>query len=267
MRNFPKVADAAHVHACSGQRGCDRVFVPSNAGIDQRLGQDAADGEARIECVERILEDELRGSAERLELRALQGRKIVAVDRDAAGGRYPSFRSRRPVVVLPQPDSPSRPTKSLLVEREVDHIDRVYRGPSGRPHLAERAPHREMLGEALYIDEAAAMWRPPWARQQPLGTGKCFAWPVTSTRAAMWRPPWLSRATFRFGGAPAGDAMVRCDFVERRIVAAAREHKRATRGEATTRGRRAQIGRRAGYRNDLSDARPRSGNALVSPIV
>jgi hypothetical protein len=45
----------------------DVVFGPGDAGIDQRLGEPRADGEARVQGIERILERELRNAADHRE--------------------------------------------------------------------------------------------------------------------------------------------------------------------------------------------------------
>ena len=195
-----------------------------DAGIDQRLGQHAADGEARIERVERVLEHELRRAAERLELRALHRREVEAVDRDAARGRRLELEQQPPGRGLAAAGLAEQPDAFVLVEREVDPVDRVHGGSAACEHIAERAPHREVLGEALYVDEGCHV-------------------AASLARVAQARG---------FGAAPAGGAMIAGDFGERRVVAAAaRDHERAARREAAAGRRRAQVGRRARDRHDL----------------
>ena len=60
----------------------------------------------------------------------------------------------RPVVDLPQPDSPTRPSVSAARDREVDAVDRAHRGDLARDQDA--AGDREMLGEALGLDQRRA---------------------------------------------------------------------------------------------------------------
>ena len=88
MRIFlQQVTDPAHVHALEHNADTIVVLGPRNARIDQRLDQHAADGEARVQGVERILEDELSYPPECLELLAMKRCQIEAADRYAARGR------------------------------------------------------------------------------------------------------------------------------------------------------------------------------------
>ena len=149
---------------------------------------------------------------------------------DAAGGRRFELEQQPPGRGLAAAGLAEQADAVVLVEREVDAVDRMHGGP------AARAAHRRASAR----------------------TGKCLARPVTSTRAAMWRPPWRGREGCGFGGAPAGGAVIGGDLGERRIVAAAaRDRERAARREAAAGRRRAQVGRRAGDRHDLRRRRGR----------
>ena len=59
--------------------------TPVEAGVDQRLGERALDGEARIEGVERVLEDELRLPAEGAQTRPGESAERLALEGDAPG--------------------------------------------------------------------------------------------------------------------------------------------------------------------------------------
>ena len=56
----------------------------------ERLGDDLADGHARVQARIRVLEDDLDVAAERLELRPLRAQHVAAVERDST---RPSARS------------------------------------------------------------------------------------------------------------------------------------------------------------------------------
>ena len=76
----------------------------------ERLGDLPADRHAAIERAEGILEDELHAGAQLAPGLALGARQRLAVERTSplVGSSRPS--AKRPVVDLPQPDSPTRPS-------------------------------------------------------------------------------------------------------------------------------------------------------------
>ncbi len=78
----------------------------------QRLADDLADRHARIERRIGVLEDRLDLAADRLHVSALAAGEVAAFEtqlrlRSASSSR----RISRPTVVLPQPDSPTRPER------------------------------------------------------------------------------------------------------------------------------------------------------------
>ena len=113
MRILVEIAiEVGQVDAAEGRRHAVGMLGVVDAGIDQRLGHRAIDGEARVERVERVLEDELGlapEGAQRLAVRPASATPSKAIE-PAVGSA--SFSIRRPSVVLPQPDSPTMATAS-----------------------------------------------------------------------------------------------------------------------------------------------------------
>ena len=73
--------------AAEGGRDAVGMLGAVDAGIDQRLGHRAIDGEARIERVERVLEDELRLAPEIAQPLAVEAGQRHAVEDDRARRR------------------------------------------------------------------------------------------------------------------------------------------------------------------------------------
>ena len=92
-----------------------------------------------------------------LQLVAVQGVRSVAAEVDRARGRsLAGAGASCPSVVLPQPDSPTRPRTSPSLDREADAVD--------GPHVADVAAQdaavdREVLAQALDPDERIRRWR------------------------------------------------------------------------------------------------------------
>ena len=103
------------LRASSSQRRASRARPLDLAEAQDRIGDRARGGEARIEAVGRVLEHHLDALAHRQlgELLGRDGADILAVEHDR---RRRSCRCSRitmvEVVDLPQPDSPTRPTLS-----------------------------------------------------------------------------------------------------------------------------------------------------------
>ena len=73
--------------AAEGRGDAVGVLGLVDAGIEQRLGDGAIDGEARVERIERILEHELRLAAEGAQALAGQAGQRCAVEGDGARRR------------------------------------------------------------------------------------------------------------------------------------------------------------------------------------
>jgi hypothetical protein len=78
----------------------------------QRLGDDVARGADRVQRRVGILEDVLHVPAHAAHVAARQVGDVLAGEGDAPAGDGIRPITARPVVVLPQPDSPTRPTVS-----------------------------------------------------------------------------------------------------------------------------------------------------------
>ena len=78
----------------------------------QRLGHDVADGEHRVERRVGVLEHVLDVAADRAHGASAEALDGAALDADAAARRADQAHDRAAVVVLPQPDSPTRLTVS-----------------------------------------------------------------------------------------------------------------------------------------------------------
>src|SRR5262245_43817359 len=124
-----------------------------DAGIDERLAQDTRDGEARIECIERILKDELRSAAESPEGVARKGGQILATDGDGAGRRCLELQQQTAGRRLAAPRLAKEPDAFIRIEREVDAIHRVHDWSLARQLLAERSTHGKVLDQAVHSDE------------------------------------------------------------------------------------------------------------------
>ena len=138
----------------------------------QRLADDRADRHARIERGERVLEDDLHVAAERAE----RSRRRAAVTLRPSNQISPavgsiSRRMQRPVVDLPEPDSPTSPSVSPLAMSKLTLSTACTRlGFAGE----EAAADREVLGQVLDAQErlghrAAISRRARPARRRPRG--------------------------------------------------------------------------------------------------
>ena len=102
----------------------------------------------------RVLEDHLHALALLAQPAALDVRQVAALVDHAPGVGRMSCRIARPVVLLPQPLSPTRPRVSPRLMSKVDPVDRVH-----GPDLAlEHHPARdgEVDAQVLDADEGVA---------------------------------------------------------------------------------------------------------------
>ena len=126
-----------------GPQQLDDRFAPAGAVADavndQRLGDDGADLQARVERGERILEDHLHLAAHGAQRPLVEGAEVRAVELDLAGGR------------LDQPQQRAR-QRRLATARFADDAERLAAlhleaHAIDGAHGALAAARREMLGE------------------------------------------------------------------------------------------------------------------------
>ncbi len=93
------------------------------AAVDlEGLGDDFLHGHARVEAGDGVLEDELGFAAEGFDVaRGVDG--VAEPDDLAARRRARSWRAARARVDLPEPDSPTTPTRLAGLDVEVDAVD------------------------------------------------------------------------------------------------------------------------------------------------
>ena len=232
--------DAAEAPRRCGRR-CSALAMPA---LISGSATRAVDGEARVERVERVLEDELRLAAE--------------VAQPLAG--QPGQRSRRRSVIAPRgrldqlqqqaaqswscrsPIRPARPTLSPSPTSKLDAVDRVH----GRMRAARRSrPACAAPGSASRRREARRALPCRWP---PCGCSEGSSASPSRRQAAQWSAPMpLS------GGS---------------TLQAAAEANGQRGAKRQPGGRLAQVGRAAVDRHQLQRGRARrSGKALRRPIV
>ena len=108
---------AARRSAGSRPTRCSRLATSSSFcralgdAVDfDRLADDVADGHARVQAADRVLEDDLHLPAEAAQLFAVVGEEVLALVAHLPAVAGIRRRIVRPTVVLPQPDSPTRPS-------------------------------------------------------------------------------------------------------------------------------------------------------------
>ena len=121
------------------------------------LAHDRADGHARIERRERILEDDLHLAAQLPQSRARRAR-ATSMPSNSTRPDVGSMRRRitRPVVDLPHPDSPTRPSVSPGIDVERDAVHGAHRAGRAAEHAAL---DREVLGEVADGEQRLARRR------------------------------------------------------------------------------------------------------------
>jgi len=102
-------------------RGDPRLALLGRDGLEilQRLGDDGAGGEARVERGVGILEDHLNVAPMSPHRLLIEPRDVDAAEHDAAFGRLDEAQDELADVDLPQPDSPTRHSVSPA-DREGD---------------------------------------------------------------------------------------------------------------------------------------------------
>src|SRR5439155_25167955 len=83
---FEQCRACGQVHEKECARDASGVFGAGRAGVDERFGDGATDGEARVQRLEWILEDELRLLAEPAHPRATHRRNVLTGETRRAGG-------------------------------------------------------------------------------------------------------------------------------------------------------------------------------------
>ena len=114
------------------------------------LGDDVADGLARVERRVRVLEDHRHLAPLPAEVLSAEGREILAPKRDAARGRLVEAEQGAPERRLPAAGLADQPDRPARADGEVDPVDRVDVG--GDP-LRDAAADGEVLHEACGLDQ------------------------------------------------------------------------------------------------------------------
>ena len=181
-----------------------------------------------------VLEDHLHAPAHLAHASAATGRVMSSPSNTmlpAVG--CSSCSTQRPVVVLPQPDSPTRPERLAAADGEIDAVDRAHRRCAARP-AARRRPSKCLTSPATSSSVVAD-------GRSASDCGSCRATLATSvaptpSRQATWPPgPAASSA-----GASA---------------LAARDATAAARREGAARRQPRQVGRQAVDRVEARAAR------------
>ena len=122
---------------------------------DEGFAEDRADGHARVERGERVLEHDLHVAPHRAQIVAAEAQHVLPVEHDLADVGSIRRSTQRAVVDLPQPDSPTSPSVS--------------------PRLTAN-------------DTPSTAWTRPTSRDnRPPRTGKCFFRSVTRSRGSLMR--------------------------------------------------------------------------------
>ena len=135
----------------------DLPVAPAVLGVglgEEALADDVADGHPRVERADGVLEDDLHPAAELLEVVAPlaedRPRRRAWPTRPSAAG---AGGASRPSVVLPQPDSPTRPKTS---PRRTSKLTSSTALTSPTWRRMKPAVDREVLDEVVDLDERAS---------------------------------------------------------------------------------------------------------------
>ena len=126
----------------------------------QRLGENLADGHARVERRERVLEDQLHLAAQGAEGGLAQGGDIVAVEDDAAGGRLDQPHHEPPDRRLAAAGLADERQRLAGAEHEGHAVDRLH----GRKRPPERRALRDEVLHEIVDGEHVLAHRPPAAQ-------------------------------------------------------------------------------------------------------
>ena len=117
----------------------------------ERLGDDRADAEARVERGVRVLEDDLHLAAHRLQLGALRVGDLLAVELDRARGRVEEPDHEAGDRALPAAGLADEAEGLAAAELERDAVDRLHRADLLLEDDAAR--DREVLDEVVDLEE------------------------------------------------------------------------------------------------------------------
>ena len=155
----------------------------------QGLGQSLADGHARVERGIGILEHHLDLAAQRPAL-APAADDILAAEVDAAlvGCAQPDDEPAS--VLLPQPDSPTRPKVSPASIAKLTSLTAVSVWPGLKARRAPADERRVALDHALELEDRASHGDPansPWRMQAVRWPASCATSGGRSPRQPRWR--------------------------------------------------------------------------------
>ena len=130
---------------------------PGHAGILQRLGQGLADGQARVQGLERVLEDQLRPPPEGPQIGAIDGRGITAFEQDGARGRRHQLQQQPAHGRLAATGLAQQPDALAALEGKADAVDRLHQRRSAAQGSDQVAADLVVLGDTLGADDLVAV--------------------------------------------------------------------------------------------------------------
>ena len=131
----------------------------------QRLADDPADGVARVERRERVLEDHLHPPPQRLELALAERGDVLAVEDDPARGRLVQAEERPPDRRLAAARFADEAERLAAADLEADAVDRADVADVAVEH--DPGLDREVDLEVLDLDEVAV------AAAHPTAAARC----------------------------------------------------------------------------------------------
>ena len=160
----------------------------------QRLVQRIADAPARVQARVRILKDDLQAAAVGTHARArTAARDPTPSNRTSPAVGSISFSTQRPIVLLPEPDSPTRPSTSPCRDLEADVVDGAHRAVAVAEVLLEAAhrEHRRGIGQGIAPMRCSSEQRERWPAgnfRQRRHRGRAFAACASAQRGANAQP-------------------------------------------------------------------------------
>jgi len=129
------------------------VLGIGNVGVDEGFSDGAADGEAGVDGVEGVLEDELRLLAEVTEAVALEGGEVLGAEEEAAGGGFGEFEQEAADGGLAAAALADKADAFALVEAEVDAVDGTNGGVLAAEGLGEGAADGKGFCQRVGFDQ------------------------------------------------------------------------------------------------------------------
>jgi hypothetical protein len=152
LRQQSDVAEQiAHAIASRARAAHDAVHV-------QRLGDDLADGHARVQRAVRVLEDDLQPPPHRAQLVGAELGEVAALEEDLARRRRLELQDAAPRRRLAAARLADQPQRLAAADRERDAVHRAHEAAAA---AEESAADLEVLHEIADFEEHVAHVRPP----------------------------------------------------------------------------------------------------------